>query len=53
METRTKTRRSRKELPPPPLKEAAGLFALALLALFRVRGRRPPAVPAPGEFYRK
>ena len=50
MEKRKKTRRSRKELPPPPLKEAAGLFALALLALFLVRGRRPPAVPAPESY---
>ena len=37
-------RKSRRELPKPPLKGAVGLFLLALLAAFFTRGRRAPAV---------
>lgn len=43
-------RRGRRDLPPPPLKGAMGLFVLALLALFFVRGRKAPAVAAPESY---
>ena len=38
---------TRRELPPPPWKEAVALFALALLALFLTQGMRDQPVPAP------
>ena len=43
-------RKSRRELPKPPLKGAVGLFLLALLAAFFTRGRRAPAVLPPESY---
>lgn len=50
MARKRRDRRGGRELPPPPLKGAAGLFLLALLALFFVRGRKAPAVAAPERY---